>query len=66
MSCDDLPTTAKRVAHLEKVWQEMGCTLPSPFMTMSIIPLACLPELRLTDRGIVDCRVFSFVDPIVE
>ena len=62
MSEDDLPTTAARVAGLEKAWAEMGCALPSPFMTMSIVSLACLPELRLTDRGLVDCRTFTFAD----
>ena len=38
---------------LEKTWAEIGCTMPSPFMTMALIPLACLPELRLTNRGLV-------------
>ena len=33
-------------------------------MTMSIVSLACLPEIRLTDRGLVDCRTFGFVDLI--
>ena len=28
----------------------------------ALIPLACLPELRLTNRGLVDCRSFRFVD----
>ncbi|MBO4535268.1 MAG: adenine deaminase [Clostridia bacterium] len=55
-----------KVAALEAAWQEMGCTLPSPFMIMSIIPLACLPELRLTNRGLVDCRTFQFVEPILD
>lgn len=54
------------VSNLERAWVDMGCTLPSPFMTTSIISLACLPELRLTDRGLVDCRSFSFVEPIIE
>ena len=27
---------------------------------MALIPLACLPELRLTDRGLVDCTKFCF------
>lgn len=66
MSDKTLEETAAQVEQLEKAWIEMGCTLPSPFMTMSIISLACLPELRLTDRGVVDCRTFTFVDPIVE
>ncbi len=44
------------VDHLTKCWEQIGCTMVSPFMTMALIPLACLPELRLTDRGLVDCR----------
>ena len=49
------------VASLEKAWEEIGCSIVSPFMTMALIPLACLPELRLTNRGLVDCTTFSFV-----
>lgn len=44
---------------LGQAWAEIGCTLPSPFMTMALIPLACIPELRLTNRGLVDCRDFT-------
>ena len=54
------------VAQLEKAWVEIGCDMPSPFMTMALIPLACLPELRLTNRGLVDCTTFRFVDLIVD
>ena len=43
-----------------------GCDMPSPFMTMALIPLACLPDLRLTNRGLVDCRTFQFVPLVVE
>ena len=28
--------------------------------------LACLPELRLTNRGLVDCTTFQFVDLVVD
>jgi adenine deaminase len=66
MSDKPLDEMVAAVSNLEKAWQDMGCSLPSPFMTMSIIPLACLPELRLTNRGLVDCRTFKFVSPIVE
>ena len=65
MSDRPLQEMSKAVEKLEEAWKEMGCTLPSPFMTMSIIPLACLPELRLTDRGIVDCRTFTMVSPLL-
>jgi adenine deaminase len=59
---DDLSAVemAKKVAALEGAWQTMGCSMGSPFMTMALIPLACLPELRLTNRGLVDCTTFSF------
>lgn len=53
---------AEKVADLTRAWNALGCALPSPFMTMALIPLACLPELRLTNRGLVDCRTFKFVD----
>lgn len=66
MSDKPLAETNEAVKALEDAWRTMGCALPSPFMTMSIIPLACLPEVRLTNRGMVDCRTFTFVDPIVE
>ncbi len=47
---------------LEDAWEAIGCTMTSPFMTMGLIPLACIPDLRLTDRGRVDCTTFEFVD----
>ena len=57
---------AHDVAILEDAWQTIGCSMPSPFMTMALIPLACLPDLRLTNRGLVDCRTFSFVPLVTE
>jgi adenine deaminase len=50
---------------LIKVAGELGCTLPNPFMTMSFLALPVIPELRLTDRGLVDvekARVVSLFD----
>ena len=57
---------SREVAELEKAWEAIGCRMASPFMTMALLSLACLPELRLTDRGLVDCRTFQFVPLIVE
>lgn len=54
------------VEKLEEAWKVIGCSMPSPFMTMALIPLACLPELRLTNRGLVDCTCFQFVPLEVE
>ncbi len=66
MSDEPLELMSEKVEKLEKAWADMGCALPSPFMTMALIPLACLPETRLTNRGLVDCRTFRFEDLIIE
>ena len=54
------------VEDLGKAWTALGCTLPAPFMTMALCSLACIPELRLTDRGLVDCRTFQFTELFVD
>ena len=66
MSDKPLEEMSAEVEKLEHAWVQMGSALPSPFMTMALIPLACLPELRITNRGLVDCRTFQFVDLIVK
>ena len=66
MSDKHVEKVANQVAHMEEVWKAMGCTMPSPFMTLSGLSLACIPELRLTDRGYVDCVRFCQVPLVVE
>ena len=43
----------------------MGCTLDDPFMAMSFLALPVIPELKLTDKGLVDVNEFRFV-PLFE
>lgn len=57
---------AAMVGELSKCWERIGCTMVSPFMTMALLSLACLPQLRLTDRGLVDCERFRFVELAVK
>lgn len=66
MSNKPLEEMAEMVEKLDSAWKEIGCDIVSPFMTMALIPLACLPELRLTNRGLVDCNKFEFVPLFVE
>ncbi|MBN1289693.1 MAG: adenine deaminase [Actinobacteria bacterium] len=40
----------------------MGCGLSDPFMTMSFMALPVIPELKLTDKGLVDVGRFEIVD----
>ena len=66
MNAKPVEEMSEIVSRLEEAWAQIGCSMPSPFMTMALIPLACLPELRLTNRGLVDCTKFQFVPLIVE
>jgi adenine deaminase len=40
----------------------LGVTIDSPFMQLSFLGLSVLPELRITDRGLVDVTKFALVD----
>ena len=66
MSDKPIAEMCEAIEKMEETWVKMGSSLPSPFMTMALIPLACLPETRLTNRGLVDCRGFQFIDLVVE
>lgn len=42
--------------------RQLGCRLADPFMTLSFLALPVIPELKLTDRGLVDVTGFAPVD----
>ncbi|MFW0968292.1 MAG: adenine deaminase C-terminal domain-containing protein, partial [Thermacetogeniaceae bacterium] len=64
MSDRPVEEVAAQVSKVEQAWRELGCSLVSPFMTMALLSLPVLPELRLTNRGLVDTVQFRFVDLI--
>jgi adenine deaminase len=41
---------------------ELGCSLDSPFMTLSFMALVVIPKLKLSDRGLFDGERFAFTD----
>jgi adenine deaminase len=42
--------------------QALGTTIPAPFMQLSFLGLSVIPQLRLTDRGLVDVDRFALTD----
>lgn len=62
MSDQPVETVRKGMDRLLAVAREvLGSPLPNPFMTLSFVALAVIPELRLTDQGLVDVTQFQFV-----
>ncbi len=43
------------------VKREMGCTLRSPFMTLSFMALLVIPSLKISDLGLFNTHEFSFI-----
>lgn len=66
MSTERVEVVAEKVGAARRAWEQMGCSMPSPFMTMGVMSLACVPELRLTNRGYVNCLTFEMEDLLVD
>jgi adenine deaminase len=49
-----LDEVISRIAGLNAAAQAMGCELDAPFMTLSFLSLSPIPELKLTDQGLID------------
>jgi len=60
MSDRPAAAVAAQVEHLEHVAAaELGVTVGTPFMHLSFLGLSVIPELRITDRGLVDVGKFA-------
>jgi len=46
---------------LHQMVKGMGCTLDEPFMALSFLALPVIPELKITDKGLVDVTQFKIV-----
>lgn len=45
---------------------ELGCTISIPFMFLSFICLAAIPEYAVTDCGFIDVMQQKIIDPVIE
>jgi len=61
LSDEPLETVAGKLEKLEQLAKDSGTTLPSPFATLSFLALPVIPELRLTDLGLVDVNKFKLI-----
>ena len=61
LSDEPLETVADKLEKLEAIASDLGCQLTSPFATLSFLALPVIPELRLTDLGLVDVEAFKLL-----
>lgn len=66
MSTEDAETVSEKVRKLAEGWRQIGRKMVSPFMTMALLSLSVLPELRITDQGIIDTLKFQKIPLILQ
>lgn len=60
MSAEDGYLVAVKYEAIDRISKDWGCTLQSPYMTMSFLALLVIPELKLSDKGLFDGTEFKF------
>jgi adenine deaminase len=65
MSDERADIVAKKADTILRGFENCGCTLNNPNMQLSLLALAVIPELRISDLGLVDVKKFKFV-PVLE
>ena len=61
ISLEPAETVASRMVKLKEAARDLGCPLANPFLTISFLALPVIPELKLTDRGLVDVSAFQLI-----
>jgi len=65
MSNDRAETVARKAATVLEGFRRCGCQLNNPNMQLSLLALVVIPDLRISDLGLVDVTRFQFI-PVLE
>lgn len=61
LSKEPIDALVDQVEELNRAAASLGCVIEEPFMTLSFLALPVVPELRLSDLGVVDVARFEVV-----
>ncbi|KFE34063.1 adenine deaminase [Thioclava atlantica] len=62
MSDDPAETVASRAGRMVEAMAECGCRLNNAYMQHSLLALVVIPEIRISDLGLVDVTRFELTD----
>ncbi|QJF52930.1 adenine deaminase [Roseobacter ponti] len=65
MSDSPASEVAAKTDRMMQAMRDCGCTLNNAYMQHSLLALVVIPELRISDLGLVDVRTFEFI-PVLE
>ena len=66
MTTLDAQTVMRRNDELNAKVHEQGCMMAAPFMSLSFISLPTVPQLGLTDFGLIDVLNHKIIDLVIE
>ena len=66
MSNERAEVVAEKSAAMVQAMVDCGCTLNNAYMQLSLLALVVIPELRISDMGLVDVTKFEHVPVVVE
>ncbi len=66
ISDDHAESVAAKAQAMVEAMQACGCRLNNAYMQHSLLALVVIPELRISDKGLVDVTRFEVVDLFVE
>ena len=61
-----LESMIEKISELNAAAARLGCKLDAPFMTLSFMSLSPIPELKLTDQGLVDAINLKLTTLVLE
>jgi len=64
MSNERAIIVAEKAATVLQGFKDCGCSLNNPNMQLSLLALVVIPEIRISDLGLVDVTKFNFI-PVV-
>ncbi|GAA1705288.1 adenine deaminase [Microbacterium sediminicola] len=65
MSAAPWEETAKDLDAAHRATHALGCAIPSPYIILSFVGLYVVPDLGVTERGLIDTTTQSFVDVLL-
>lgn len=65
MSVEKADVVARKAESILQGFKSCGCELNNPNMQLSLLALVVIPELRISDLGLVDVTQFKFI-PVLE
>ena len=66
LSLEPLERLIPQLEAVNQAAASLGCALKEPFMQLSFLSLAVIPDLKLTDMGLVDVNRFDLVSLFVD